>query len=298
MNKQNNTGSCIFCGRTGNLTKQHVFSDWLKQLIPRNPKGSLHFKSPSHFVPSSTFEHSRQIYKSSQGDVGTRKIRNVCAGCNGGWMSVIEGNVKSILSELIQGTAATITEKEKLEISKWIVQTCIMGEYVHPEDRSIQSYHRRYFMNNLQPGPGWQIWIGKYAGNDDKIVYRHGGGLLLDAQDYDPRTFSKIDHPNLFQCTTIVLDRLFIVGATLPTQYVRGLFNGLLLNYSSSLTQIWPGTKSARWWIPLFLRLGPRFSSSWPASDSLSDTDVLNISNIVAMMQEIMAESGSHIFRN
>ena len=44
-------GRCIFCGGTG-LSKEHIWSDWLKSLIPRNDAhgeywGSMHRDSGS-----------------------------------------------------------------------------------------------------------------------------------------------------------------------------------------------------------------------------------------------------------
>jgi hypothetical protein len=86
--KQKPPGKCIFCGRTG-LSKEHIWSDWLKTLIARR---DMHAQGSEAFEFDRTTNEFRvtrpMTTESKQGCMTQRKIRKVCEShCNNGWMS-------------------------------------------------------------------------------------------------------------------------------------------------------------------------------------------------------------------
>src|SRR5437016_6546602 len=93
-------GRCVFCDGTG-LTKEHIWSDWLKDVIPPtedhvNTDIVIH---PDHNARVALVTPSQ---RKRQGGLNTRKMRNVCGGCNGGWMKTIVDRAKPFAEWMIQ----------------------------------------------------------------------------------------------------------------------------------------------------------------------------------------------------
>src|SRR5258708_255743 len=85
-------GRCVFCGGTG-LTRGHVWPDWLNKILPKT--ATHHEQETGKFNTFQTSvpgpEHSVRI---GHGHARTRKPRNTCVTCNGGWMSLIEDRAR------------------------------------------------------------------------------------------------------------------------------------------------------------------------------------------------------------
>lgn len=80
-------GKCVFCSGIG-LTKEHVFSDWLKKLIPKTADQSDMFAGMHFNARASEFGfHNPPQIRRRQGSSQQRKKRIVCLKCNIGWMS-------------------------------------------------------------------------------------------------------------------------------------------------------------------------------------------------------------------
>ena len=74
---------CIFCPRT-NLSREHVWADWLKHYIPKN--------APFHSSLAAVAHPTHTEFKRSKvsGDIQNRKLRIVCEQCNNRWMSQLQ----------------------------------------------------------------------------------------------------------------------------------------------------------------------------------------------------------------
>ena len=106
--------TCIFCRGTG-LTNEHVIPDWVKQLIPRRKRAGNLFTLTDHAA-------HRRSRKVRQGSPTTRKVRFVCGTCNHGWLSGLEDELKSTLTELILGDPVTLTNWKQRRLDTWAVK--------------------------------------------------------------------------------------------------------------------------------------------------------------------------------
>ena len=64
------------------LTKEHVWADWLRQHIPRTEQG---YGVAAEEISPDTIE---TIVRNVSGDPHARRIRKVCRTCNNGWMNI------------------------------------------------------------------------------------------------------------------------------------------------------------------------------------------------------------------
>lgn len=89
--------TCIFCGSSGPLSKEHVLGDWLTRIgLDLEP-----------------VEHMAGRLNRIGRDMGValpfrQRVRDVCAPCNGGWMSRLEQVAQRVLTPFILGEPGTI----------------------------------------------------------------------------------------------------------------------------------------------------------------------------------------------
>jgi hypothetical protein len=224
-------GICIFCKGT-KLSKQHIWADWLKKVIPRTGANYTQLSTHHHLVAP---KHVllQPILKIKNGDIGSQKIRNVCIKCNNEWMSKIETEAQKSLTSLIMGETIELDYATKLNISKWIVLTCIMAEYTDLSTKSISAQNRLYLYEEKLPPNNWRIYIGKYEGNEWKQRYRHHGIVAVLEED-----LYKKNRPNM-QFSTIVWGALFIHAISIPES--MNLNDYLFPNsFKKKLRSIWP----------------------------------------------------------
>jgi hypothetical protein len=93
---------CIFCPRT-DLSKEHVWADWLKNRIPKNMPS---YSSLSAIAYPTHTEFKRQKIS---GDIQSRKLRVVCERhCNNGWMSRLQETAKPYLLPFVLGQVSAL----------------------------------------------------------------------------------------------------------------------------------------------------------------------------------------------
>src|SRR4051812_32995805 len=99
--------TCIFCERQPpdvKITGEHIFSDWLREIFPRDEK-TTHTQGiitwPLVGLPSAP--PSIKLYP-KHGHSGSRKVGVVCNRCNERWLSnQVEEAAKPILIPMIVG---------------------------------------------------------------------------------------------------------------------------------------------------------------------------------------------------
>lgn len=285
-------GRCIFCGHQGNLTKQHVFSNMLKEFIPRTNQGSLHFEKFDGFKPGKQLLNMMKP-RVEQGDMGVKQIRNVCHDCNSIWInSTIEQRVKSILGKLILGTSLGIPSEDKQPLINWIAVTTIMAEFTGRDDRAIQRDVRRYLRENNKPDSSWYIYIGNYTGIETQL-YRHATFLPVDPQKVHEPGYSITDSPDNCQCTVMIHGKLFIVAATIPLNEIESMFKHGISPYSDKLIRLLPVGPSGNNLINTMFNLEPVFERHWPPRFDIDDNDLFNISNIFKDISRAIESSGN-----
>lgn len=175
MSKQSKvSGTCVFCGRMG-VTKQHMWPDWLKKVIPR--EGTEHTQNITRMdMIQRDLVVIRPELHFKRGPIGAKKIRRVCGPCNSGWMSALEGIAKHTLTTMITGNPILLNREMQTAVAAWTMMTAIVAEYTDVPTQAIPPADRRLLMQGNLPNDSWRIWIGKYEGTDWKPQrYRHAG---------------------------------------------------------------------------------------------------------------------------
>jgi hypothetical protein len=125
--------SCIFCGSTGKITDEHIFSKWMKKHLPLNDWHVFHYLrggSPNSF--------GKNTFGNWQGSTNSLRPTVVCESCNSGWMSAIETQAMECLISLIAGQSFDVTDEHQTKLSRWVSLKTMVCEY----DTADQNYPR------------------------------------------------------------------------------------------------------------------------------------------------------------
>lgn len=248
--------NCVFCNNPG-VTKQHMWPDWLKKIIPR--EGNKHSQNTilTKLISHKTVFVQPDI-KFKRGPIGARKIRNVCGKCNSGWMSRLEESARLALTSIVLCEEKILTEKELLSIASWSAMTSIVAEYTDPKTQSIPEEDRRTIMNHGIPPSNWHIWLGNYNGEKWKQRYRHLGMACAIKAPIIPSNISCNT-----QSSTFVVGSLFLYTFCSKIPSIVPAFSA---DIEEKLLKIWPTVPS---------------ESGWPLGKDISDNDAMSISDLI-----------------
>lgn len=243
---------CPFCNQRG-ATKSHVWPDWLGKVLPLEADQYTMIRGAIHCAKGE--ERRPPLVKRKQGHASSRKPRNTCATCNGGWMSQIEQAAIPVAVPLVQGESILLEPLGQRLLAALLCLITIRAEFADPATQAVPPSDRALLKTRSEPGPNWHIWVARYTGNNpDQHWYRHYGGAIGSPGE------AETDDPDVanFQVTTLVIGQLCanLVSWTEPFQ-----FGG----YGYSLTRIWPPTGFAIDW-----RLVGRLSDNGVRSLSLA----------------------------
>ncbi len=153
--------SCAFCGTKGTLTREHVFGDWLSKIGLEGDAGET--------MAGSLNEIGKRMGVSRPFQT---KVKNVCATCNNGWMSSLEGTARRVLAPLALGEPGQIELADQGAIAAWIQKTALMAMYLSSaEDREAghglppSEYASLYRQReSVEPLPNSRFWVARYTG--------------------------------------------------------------------------------------------------------------------------------------
>jgi hypothetical protein len=155
---------CQFCGSADTLTKGHVWPKWINQILPQT--ATHHEQETGKFytfdskVPGLAHE-----LKLRQGTARSRKPRNTCLRCNGGWMSGIESWAKYFSRHLILGYAPILPPIGQFSIAALLCLIAARLEFLG-DMRAISAEDRDWLRYYREPSPNWKIWIARFDGDD------------------------------------------------------------------------------------------------------------------------------------
>lgn len=144
MPKKKYTGTCIYCGHTGKMSKEHVFSNWLGELFEKD-------QQRNDAVLAHTFGKfpPKVEVKKVSGAIHTRKEPVVCENCNNNWMSTIVENAKPIESRLVASKDfIEISGDDQIFLKKKIALTAMTMDSVHTEKNQYLAEEDRYDFKN------------------------------------------------------------------------------------------------------------------------------------------------------
>ena len=200
-----------FCERAKPLvtiTKEHLFSRWVDDIL-----------TPQLLGPDRSFERTTarpdgvatsKVWRTEV--IAAIEVPVVCGGsadgCNGGWMSGLDGQVKHLLTPMMLGKPRTLSPEEQLTIATWTAMKSMVLEYVwEPEQVVVLPQEARTFVFRQQrPPANMQIRIA--------AVESRGRPALIYRRVYQlqPQAPSSMALPRFASCSTFVLG-CFVVQA-------------------------------------------------------------------------------------
>lgn len=158
--------SCPFCGRSGPLTREHVWPRWLRHFpaYQRLVEQTSRLTPPAFAYPD--------LHRDGQGrlaEVSRERGRaiplpevtvKVCASCNNGWMARLESDVQTLLTPWIKEEPSQLTHAETARVSSWVAKTALTYALWHPVPRRPwpESVYRD-FVASGEPPPNCLIWL-------------------------------------------------------------------------------------------------------------------------------------------
>jgi hypothetical protein len=207
-----------------------VWPDWINGILP--VAATHHEQIGGKFETfTSTIPGPGYSIKAHHGHARTRKPRNTCKRCNGGWMSKIEGAAISPMTPLILGTDIPLRMGDQRAIAALLCLINMRLEFLGAL-RAIPASDRSAIRETGLPPAGWCIWLAKFIGDKgDDFVSRYSGlmaGMLTPPENIGPEYCNT-------QVTTMVLGKLC-------AHLFRSSFVPFIEYDDVRLTKIWPLT--------------------------------------------------------
>lgn len=143
--------TCIFCGSNKELTREHVFPDWLSSLFDKKMKGTNEVRGDN-------------LSRTWQSSLFQDKMKSVCKACNNGWMSDIESDVKPILIKLaFTYDAHSLTSGDQRKLALWAQKTTLViskatgGMFDIPYSFYEQLYKQKRPLASILVTMGWRL---------------------------------------------------------------------------------------------------------------------------------------------
>lgn len=140
---------CAFCTSRGPLTREHVWPQWLAEVIDR--------KQPVMARAGGGVEYREWKTRPLQ-----HVVQRVCAACNSGWMSRLETAAKPLLLSMIRGEARTYSRDEHWVMARWAAKTVAVGDLATGRP-ALKAFARRQLCADGFPADA-SLVVARYAG--------------------------------------------------------------------------------------------------------------------------------------
>jgi hypothetical protein len=179
--------TCYFCNAAGDLSKEHVWPQWMRQLAPAlDRERSTRTLGFARTALDSWSELPTEIV-TQPGDVLTARVREVCRSCNNGWMSRLEQHAQPILSLLADGRYAlgsiAIPPEDAAVVARWALKCAWMRELATKGPRTPTSDMRLHLKEWMTPPPCTRVWAARYMGQE--TFASHSTNITLQHHEHD-----------------------------------------------------------------------------------------------------------------
>jgi hypothetical protein len=151
---------CAFCERERTLTQEHLWSDWLRDVVVDNEPGP-------HVIAQG--DEIERIWDAQMFD---HTVRCVCAECNNGWMSELEADVKPILTPLVLNHRTSLDRDDQVLLATWGVKTALVYQARNRVTR-MPAEHFRYLYEHRHPPRDVVVSLAAYAGRRYPVFAGH-----------------------------------------------------------------------------------------------------------------------------
>jgi hypothetical protein len=158
--------SCRFCGATEKLTREHWLPQWTRALVDDGP--------PAPYVRA----EEEQIEHIWDAPLGSMTVKQVCEGCNAGWMSQLEEQARPLLTPMLRGQVRTFSAAEQLMLATWAAKTIYAADLTRP-DPVAPDENRKWVREHQVPPSGTTVLVARYGGRRYPL-YTAGGTKTLE----------------------------------------------------------------------------------------------------------------------
>lgn len=160
------------------MTRQHVFPDRLRRVLPR--KIGVRLNAQAHRTTIDGKIRSNQKLRTSQGSTQTHRIRKVCLACNTGWMRVIEEEAFPVAEQLIRGDLASMSATQADQMMRLALNIAFVGEYLEADCVTTRQFEREHFKLTLTPPSKWFVFLGRDGTNLENPRFLSDGLALSE----------------------------------------------------------------------------------------------------------------------
>lgn len=190
--------SCLFCGITQPLTKEHVFPDWIRKSGRRPPEG---------------VEQSSVLPRPLRVDCYTWKLKVMCEICNNEWGSALEQAAKPSLEMMIEGHSVQLDPAAQESLAKWAYKTALVAWYGlgSPAEKRVSAIFCAAFREGLAPSEGaMRVGTNRLAVQQRPIreFQASGASRLVDTVgelEYFVRTYPQLDTKGQAVAQTVIM---------------------------------------------------------------------------------------------
>jgi hypothetical protein len=232
------------CGARGTLTREDVISGWIKEVL-----AELHPPTGRVRITRNVTQqgHYLGFAQTVKGAVNAYKLRVVCSErCNGGWMSRLENETKTILAPLILGQRRSLTRKDQEVVARWLRLKSLFFDLNDPGHRIFTSEDFEEFFRHPDASSVWGAWLGRYDAAVSLDQSMHVRAPILTSRPYEGRP---AESPYALQLT-LVFGRLVLQSVVIAK--AASSYPDVLKMAASSphALAIWPIVHSEANWPP------------------------------------------------
>jgi hypothetical protein len=135
---------CLFCDNAAS-SKEDVWPRWLVAIVSTPGMADVDLEREGR--PLARWRTSRDAWR----------LGVVCAACNNGWMSNLEGGAKPVVERLLADAPATLSESDQAALAAWSVKTAMVFEGLRSPTTFFYTDQERA---SLLP-PLTAVWLAK-----------------------------------------------------------------------------------------------------------------------------------------
>src|SRR5262245_28941269 len=218
---------CIFCRARVNSV-EHVWPKWAMELVT-SPDSRGHVSWSRGAEPPKTF-----LANANSVDL---QVRHLCKGCNNGWLSQLEGDVKSVISAIILDMPVVLYRNIQRIIAAWcfkvaLIAQCGGNNWFYSNEEATQ------FRTTLSPPESHTaIWLAKHTGEVTTFV----APVHLYPQ------LRPTDAPAVGYITTAAISHLVIQVMSVRRDAGMSALRVSPGPWHDALIPVWPSQDEIRW---------------------------------------------------
>lgn len=225
---------CLFCCKPGK-SREHVFADWLSQLVPRAQNAKHNVFEGGGGSPVS--------HRLGNGRAVSKKVKAPCTTCNNVWMSKVETAAKPLLLPLMHGSSSALDADQQRIIATWLTIKAMVWDYDQVL-RAVLQQDRDDTFQNQAPPKNWRVWLGRCDGEFGESGVFAESRLIL-RPDYLGSAFPEPTKTVLANTQAFLLYSGAFVGVTVCSPFIAGgAFND---HGGKTLRPLWPVSDKVDW---------------------------------------------------